>query len=56
MFYSRMTSDDGCSGTPLPRLRTVMVWGRKSPVGSKGKAPVGGLDWGRSPQKLKRSY
>jgi len=25
-------------------------------VGCRGKDPVGGLDWGRSPQKLRHTY
>jgi len=41
---------EGCFGTSSPRLRTVMVG--KSPVGSRGKGPVGRLDWRRSPEKL----
>jgi len=30
--------------------------GRKSPLECRCKVPVGGMDWGRSPQKLKCSY
>jgi len=52
-----MTIDFSWGGVLLsPHPVCVLSWAgrRKSPVGSRGKAPVEGLDWGRSPQKLKR--
>jgi len=47
-----------CDVLLTPHPVCVLSWAgwRKSPVGSRGKTPVGGLDWERSNQKLKRSY
>jgi len=39
----------------VPRLHTGMVWGRKSPVGSRDKAPIGDLDWDEVPKSLEAS-
>jgi len=40
-----------------PHFPCLLSWtgGQMSSLGSRGKAPVGGLDWGLRPQMLKRS-
>jgi len=48
-----MTIDFSWGGVLLiPYLVCVLSWAgwRKSPVVSRGKPPVGGLDWGRIPR------
>jgi len=50
-----MTIDFSWGGVLLtPQPVCVLSWAgwRKSPMGSRGKAPGGGLDWGRSSSVL----
>jgi len=45
----------GCSGTPHPACALSWSGGRKSPVGSRDKAPIGNLDWDEVPKSLEAS-